>query len=350
MLNPILNDRKVLLSYWGIWLLVIIFHAFLLFLTNHILPLVAITDAAISNLLFGVMGIGLWFPFFYSKPENGKAINTIVNHLIVCIVTVGFWVGATYFLLITIYSADQPYINFMRMSIPWRVGIGILFYEVIVLVYYLFILIQKNKERLLKEAELKALIKESELSALKSQINPHFIFNSLNSISSLTIIEPSKAREMIIKLSDFLRYSISNKEEKLTSLEEELNNLNRYLDIEKIRFGKRMTVKQNIEPACRHLKLPGLILQPLVENAVKYGIYENTGESVIELSAFCNSELLSIALTNFYDPDFQAKKGEGIGLKNIRSRLHIIYNNDDLLHVAKSQDKFEVTVIFPQQY
>lgn len=261
---------------------------------------------------------------------------------------VGFWLGFSYFLLVSVFNTDPTYIDFLRRSVPWRAGIGILYYEVIILVYYLIIFYRNNKENQLKEAELKALVKESELSSLKSQINPHFLFNSLNSISSLTMIEPAKAQEMIIKLSEFLRYTISNKDEKLTSLEEELGNINRYLDIERIRFGKRLTVKQEVDTPCRKLKLPGLILQPLLENAVKYGVYESIDEAVVEMICRCNSTALSIVIRNAWDPDFQSNKGEGIGLKNIRSRLRILYSRDDLLFINKDHTTYEVKVIFPQ--
>jgi LytS/YehU family sensor histidine kinase len=211
------------------------------------------------------------------------------------------------------------------------------------MIYY-----RNNKENQLKEVELKALVKESELNSLKSQINPHFLFNSLNSISSLTMIEPAKAQEMIIKLSEFLRYTTSHKEERLTSLDEEIGNINRYLDIEKIRFGKRLLVKQTIDDSCRNLKLPGLILQPLLENALKYGVYESTEESIIEMICTCNSSSLSIVIRNQWDPEFQSGKGEGIGLKNIRSRLRILYNRDDLFIIRKDHHIFEVNIVFPQ--
>jgi LytS/YehU family sensor histidine kinase len=195
---------------------------------------------------------------------------------------------------------------------------------------------------------LKTLVKESELNSLKSQINPHFLFNSLNSISSLTLIEPGKAQEMIIKLSEFLRYTTSKKEEKLTTLDEEINNINRYLDIEKVRFGKRLSLKQEINASCLKHKLPGLILQPLIENAVKYGVYESTEESTIEIICTCNSTALSVVIRNAWDPDFQYNKGEGIGLRNIRSRLSILYNRDDLFFIRKDNNIFEVNIIFPQ--
>jgi two-component system, LytTR family, sensor kinase len=349
MQNPILSSRTTFYYYLGIWIIVICIHILLLLFSGRIGLTPALSDSVVSNLLYAAIGLGLWFPIFFGRSDKEKLISTVVNNIVGCILTVGFWIGLTYFFLVSIFNTDQVYLAFIRKSIPWRAGIGILYYEVIILVYYLIIYYRNNKENLVKEAELKALVKESELSSLKSQINPHFLFNSLNSISALTMIEPAKAQEMIIKLSEFLRYTISNKEEKLTTLDQEIGNINRYLDIEKIRFGKRLHVEQDINEACRKLRLPGLILQPLLENAVKYGVYDSIEESVVEILCNCNTTALSIIIRNAWDPDFQFNKGEGIGLKNIRSRMRILYNRDDLLSIRKDQSTFEVQIIFPQQ-
>jgi len=348
MQNPILSSRKSLYYYIAIWIVVISLHIFLLNFSGQIQFTPAITDSVIANLLFAAIGLGLWFPIFFGKSDDEKLLSSIINNVVGGIIAVSFWLGLSYFLLASIMHANQDYLDFLRSSVPWRAGIGYLYYEVLILVYYLIIYYRNNEENQLKEAELKALVKESELNSLKSQINPHFLFNSLNSISSLTMIEPGKAQDMIIKLSEFLRYTTSHKEERLTTLEEEIGNINRYLDIEKIRFGKRLLVKQALDASCMSLKLPGLILQPLVENAVKYGLYESTEESVIELICSCNSSALSIVIRNQWDPDFQSNKGEGVGLKNIRSRLKILYNRDDLFIIRKDNHFFEVNIVFPQ--
>jgi two-component system LytT family sensor kinase len=348
MQNPILTDRTNFFSYIGIWLLVACMQVILVSISEEISFGIALADGLITNLLYSAIGIGLWYPIFFSKNDRENHLSTIINNLITGVITISLWLGISYLLLVSLFNANTEFLNSLRKSLPWRAGIGFLYYEVLILVYYLIIFYRNNKENQLKEAELKALVKESELNSLKAQINPHFLFNSLNSISSLTMIEPAKAQEMIIKLSEFLRYATSNKEEKFTSLKDELNNINRYLDIEKVRFGKRLAFRQSVEDSCRQLKLPGLILQPLVENAVKYSVYENTEESVIEIQCTCNSSALSVVVRNQWDPDFQFNKGEGVGLKNIRSRMRILYNRDDLFSIRKDPLHYEVNIIFPQ--
>jgi len=347
MQNPFLSNRKSFITYSGIWVLVMGFHVFLLILSERVTIGFALADGIISNVLFAAIGLGLWFPIFFSRSEKEKILSSFINHIFACVITIGIWITLSYFLLYSLFGSQTADIAFLRSSLPWRASIGILYYGVIILVYFLMIFYRTHRENLVKESQLMTLVKESELSSLKSQINPHFLFNSLNSISSLTMIQPEKAQEMIIKLSDFLRYSLSNKDEKLTALREEINNINRYLDIEKIRFGKRLVVVMKANEACYDLKLPGLILQPLVENAIKFGVYESTEESVIEITSNCNPDALSITIRNAFDPEFPYKKGEGIGLKNIRSRLGILYNRDDLLTIRKGPDQYEVNIMFP---
>jgi len=246
------------------------------------------------------------------------------------------------------FSGSEDYINYLNASIPWRVGLGFLFYVLIISNYYLLIYYQNFKYNLIRESELKAVIKESELSSLKSQINPHFLFNSLNSISSLTMVSPEKAQEMVINLSDFLRYSLSHRNEILTTLEKELTNIDRYLRIEKTRFGNRLYVEKKINENCAKYCLPGLILQPIIENAVKYGVYESIDRSSILISANCSSGLLEVSIINDYNPDFISKKGEGIGIRNVSSRLKTQYGREDLLKINKNEHSFEVIMRFPQ--
>ena len=348
MFNPLLKVRPYFFAYIGIWCMIAVIHVIILILFQGLPFGLAITESVISNVLLALIGLGLWFPVFFSKLEKENIVNFILKHLFACLLSVGLWVLIHYSILNALFASHTEYRQFLVSSLPWRAGIGALFYGAIILVYYLIINYQNFREKQTRETELKALIRESELNSLKSQINPHFLFNSLNSISSLTMISPEKAQEMIIKLSEFLRYSLSNKDEKLTSLKDEMANLTRYLDIEKVRFGKRLNVVNHNNEKCFDHKLPGLILQPLMENAIKYGVHESIDQTDIELSCTCTERNLRVSIRNQFDPEFHYKKGAGIGIQNIRSRLKIMYGRDDLLSVVKSGTIFEVTIVFPQ--
>ncbi|MBN2482203.1 MAG: histidine kinase [Bacteroidales bacterium] len=348
MQNPLLNNRSSIVAYFLVWLIVICVHVVLSSLYAGIPVHVAIGEGLTVNVLFAAIGLGLWFPVFYGKPAGEKVLNFIIRHIFACLSAVALWIVIQYVILYSMFGSETGYMDYLKRSIPWKSVTGILYYWLIILVYYLLIYYTNMKNSLVKEARLETLVRESELNSLKSQINPHFLFNSLNSISSLTLIHPEKAQEMIIKLSDFLRYSVANKDEKLTPLHEELENINRYLDIEKIRFGKRLSVHQIVDDMALDMKLPGLILQPLIENAVKYSIYENTEPASIELVCKPQPDVLLITVRNQYDPEMKQKQGAGLGLQNIRNRLKIMYDQEDLIAIRKEVNTFEIRIVIPQ--
>jgi LytS/YehU family sensor histidine kinase len=191
-------------------------------------------------------------------------------------------------------------------------------------------------------------VREGELKMLRSQINPHFLFNSLNSVSSLTVTDPLKAREMIVKLSDFMRYSLSSRNEQPVTMKTEMESLRLYLQIEKVRFGDRLVIEEDIEEECLAALMPGMLLQPLYENAVKHGVYESTEEVVIRTSVKKGNDMVVISVSNNVDTDsVVTKKGAGIGLKNVSSRLELFFGDTGQLNINRTDDSFNVTVRFP---
>jgi LytS/YehU family sensor histidine kinase len=185
------------------------------------------------------------------------------------------------------------------------------------------------------------------LRALKSQINPHFLFNSLNSIASLTITNPQKAHEMVIALSDFMRYSLRKQQNEMVPLGDEINHTELYLKIEKIRFGDKMTYSFQADNDCLGCQIPTLLLQPLFENAIKYGVYEASDPVEIALLAKKENNHVVLTLFNTYDPEAATPKGEGIGLKNVRERLRLVYNSSNLMELNDLDGKFTVTIYLP---
>lgn len=348
MNNPLYGNRTYFYLYAGIWTLIAAVHLIILSSYHDFGIEISLSEAVVANFIIALLGLSLWYPVFYISYRKSNILISLFQQIIMSVIASGLWFGITYLFLATTFRENQAYISYLKDSVPWRPIAGLAYYFLIVLIYNLIIYYHNFREKVTSEGELKALIKESELSSLKSQINPHFLFNSLNSISSLTIISPEKAREMIIKLSEFLRYSLSKDDKHLTTLGQEINNVNRYLDIEKIRFGNRLNIITKIGNECLSKKLPWLILQPVVENAIKYGVYENIEESMIELSCLCTDDVLRLSVRNNFDSELIINRGEGIGLQNIRHRLRIIYNSDNLLKVINENGIFEVIFTFPQ--
>jgi two-component system LytT family sensor kinase len=196
---------------------------------------------------------------------------------------------------------------------------------------------QERIERVRKEGYLSRQLVEAELRALRSQINPHFLFNSLNTIASLIPSEPEKAEKMTVRMSSIFRYVLIHADRPFSSLGEELEFLRTFLEIEQIRFGERLSVQFEVDPAAGHLMIPSLILQPLVENAIKHGIALKIGKSRITVGARCVDDMIrvdidddGVGLRHNAVSDRQLRQmanGTGIGLHNIRERLSTLYGS-----------------------
>ena len=210
---------------------------------------------------------------------------------------------------------------------------------------------QKEEEQRLRNY---AILKEREsadfeLRSLEKQWQPHFLFNSLNSISALTMSKPDEARKMVQLLSEFMRNSIRSDQDELINIEEEIDYLKLYTDIEKVRFGDRLVVNYNIQENARGLSIPRLTLQPLIENAIKYGLYGSISEVEIIIEVTLEENNLVIKMVNPFDPEgANASKGTGFGLKSINKKLFLIYRKDNLLTTIIEEGTFISKVTIPQ--
>lgn len=339
---------KTFLLYLSVWVAVIAAYSFLLYFIFDFPLTVAVGDAALHNIPLAGLGMAYWYMVRYLAPKNSGYSTSIFNLLAAILVGVSLASYASYSLG-QLLSTELTYQQFLNDTLPWRIFIGALVMAVIIMVYYLMMSNQDLQRKEEEERELQTLLNQSELDMLKFQINPHFIFNSLNSVSSLTLTEPAKAREMVIKLSDFLRSSLGKDNQELHTVSEELERMELYLDIEKVRFGERLELKNAFDNNCSDLTVPNMILQPLYENAIKYGVYGQLSGVIIETHCHCDDGNLHISISNDYDSEAVPQKGKGIGLKNVRNRLELIYGISDLVTIEKNQKTFTVRLLIPQQ-
>lgn len=204
------------------------------------------------------------------------------------------------------------------------------------------------EKKLSEQSDANILLREAELYKLRQQLQPHFLYNSLNSINALVYTSPDIAQEMTGKLSDFLRSSINRDAKESILVKEELQYIQSYLDIEAIRFGNRLKITTKND-ANETATIPPFLLQPILENAVKYGVYGNTGDICISISIVQKSNILTITITNPHDTDNKPHKGTGFGLKGIQRRLFLLYNRTDLLQTNSKDGIFETTIKIPQK-
>ena len=344
--NPFLKLRY--LSYYlASWLLISLIHFLILYIGLNLEWAYSLTDSLVFNGCFILLGISLWYSVKYINIEDNSLPMLILKNCLSGFITAVAAVGLGNFTFHHIIHPDKQFIEFLNKSFYWRLLIGCLYYEVIIVVIYLHIFYEKLKLKAERESELNSLVKEAELKTLKYQLNPHFIFNSLNSISSLTITDPVKAREMIIMLSSFLRSTLSENERQMNELGQEIKNIKLYLDIEKIRFGDKFELIEELSADCLKVKVPNMIFQPLFENAIKYGVYESLEKVIIKIKCSKDNNYLKFSVENNFEEDGHIKKGKGIGLQNIKNRLSLIYNQDNLLAVEKRKGLFLVNVYIP---
>jgi hypothetical protein len=231
-------------------------------------------------------------------------------------------------------------------ALPVLTGLGILLYLASVALSYLMLAQERAIEAERKGAELQIMAQESELKALRAQLNPHFLFNSLNSLSALTAVDPARAREMCVLLSDFLRRSLGLGERRLVALREELELAKAYLAIEQIRFGARLNLDWTVDPASEPALLPTL-LQPLVENAIKHGIAALPEGGTLALSAEVVDGHVIFKLENPVDADAPIPQGLGLGLRQVRQRLLGRFGSRARLEASLQDGLHRVTLVFP---
>ena len=345
--NPVLKSSKNIFSY--IFFSVVFTVVYVLFLQSAtgIRITAAVIDGLVYNYLLFGMGISYWYPARFISIEDNSVTKIVVTHLAGALLATAIWIGLGHLILnlvIDYFKIENWQIGNM---IAWRALIGIMFYFLIVSFYYMTIYYIGFRERSIRETELKNLITQAELKSLKFQINPHFIFNSLNSMSALTSIDPERARSMILKLADFLRYTLANNDKQKNKLREELTNIKLYLEIEKIRFEDKFEYIEELDEVCLDHPVPNMILQPLFENAIKHSVYETLEPVTLSLKCSHDEEFLKITLENNFEKNGTKRKGAGVGLQNISNRLKLIYGRQNLMKIETDENIFRVVLYIP---
>lgn len=341
--NQTYSLARILLFYWAWWLV----WAFVQGLVLHRLGLswrISFIDSFASSILMGVLGLISITVYRYYQPGRANRVYRFIYALgIASLFSIGFhWIMAA-------LVPDADYQAFLEGSMPLRFISSLLILSFITLLIWVWNNMEEQKEREQKQNEAEQLVKEAELVKLRQQLQPHFLFNSLNSISALAGSKPDEARKMIQQLSDFLRGTLKKDEQRTVAMEEELEHLRLYLDIEKVRFGHRMNVEIEFSDAALGLHIPPLLLQPIVENAIKFGLYGTIGNITVTIEGRVENGLLLVEVKNPFDTETQtAGKGTGFGLSSIQRRLFLLYGRNDLLTTEKSAELFVTRLKIPQ--
>lgn len=341
-MNTLLSNLKWVAAALGA-LLWIGFHVWMLHSWFGLNMDLAIWDSMISNVLLLIGTVVLRESLLHYIPTLGRGWYALMLGLLLSAVSV--W-GAHH-ALEPLGQGNHHYIVFFKLSIPVRWAFDFVVMMSVAGISLINTQLKEQHEMIQREAHTKAMAREAELQKLQLQLQPHFLFNSLNSINALIQVRPAQAREMVQHLSDFLRITMRRADEHWVTLDDEWKYLQLYLEIEKVRFGHRLCVESSFQDDIGHCKIPTLLLQPLVENAIKFGLYGTTGAVTIQVRAAAEESLLLLSITNPTDEDTRPQKGNGFGISGLKRRLYLLFARNDLLETQTTEGLFTVTLKVP---
>lgn len=343
MANPLLQITRFRIAFLICFIILIFIQATVLRYYDLSWK-IALYDSLINNILLGAVALLISTTLqFYNPGEN----RFIFLFGLVTALTI-IWILISRSILVFTIDNIIEYRSFFSQSFVIRFMFGFLVNGCIALISVLWYAIQEQQEAGKRKTEAEQLSKEAELFRLRQQLQPHFLFNSLNSINALITTQPQKARSMIQQLSDFLRGTLKKEDNHWVNLEDEIEHLQLYLEIEKVRFGHRLnTIIEN--KTGQGSKIPALLLQPILENAIKFGLYDTTGEITISLLAWNENTDLKLQVKNPFDKETSTpKKGTGFGLSSVQRRLFLLFGKNNLLQTSFEDDHFITTITIPQ--
>jgi hypothetical protein len=348
-MHPILETKGRFLLYLSAWLPIAGLLAGLFVFVGRLTWGEAAALAVPMTLVYSFLCLSAWYLCRAFPLERTGTVKLFGLHAIAVILSSSLWtlLGRGLAIALAAIPALDSLEEKYRAQAPLLMGVGALVYILAIVAHYLLSTMENSRDAERRALKLRILAREAELRALRAQINPHFLFNSLNSISALTAIDPAASRTMCQLLADFLRKSIDLGVRDRITLDEECALAFNFLGIEQVRLGPRLRVRREIDETSRHCLVPPLLLQPLMENALRHGIAQMVEGGEIRISASKPGARLRVTVENPCDPDRSRGNGSGIGLANVRARLDNIYGKEAWLEVEPGEERFRVTVSLP---
>jgi two-component system sensor histidine kinase AlgZ len=350
-MHPILANQERIAVYLIAWLIFGVMLAAVLALPNDFSWTQALALAVPLTMVYGAICLSSWYVCRFYPLQKTPVVQVLAVQILAAIITILVWVllAAGWVLFLERALAITGFQSKVLTKSPILIGVELILYGLTAAVHYLIAAFEASKESERRELQSRIFAQDAELKALRAQINPHFLFNSLNSISALATHNPAAVRAMTLRLADFLRKSLRLGAQEFIRLEEEISMSLSFLEIEQIRYGSRLQIVQKIDEVCKGCLVPPLILQPLIENAVVHGIAHILDGGTITLASEWRGSVLHISIENPIDPDRPSGRKGGLGLENVAKRLRAIYKDDAQLQMDAREGKFRVAVSLPAQ-
>jgi len=348
-MHPILSQLRSLIWYVLAWVIAGVALAWVLVVTDSASWGAALLFAVPALTALGFISLSAYYVCRAYPLANRQLQNMIFIFGSASILSAAAWVSLCLFVnTIGLYTE----INWVGISMTPQLITSLfclasLLYLVSLLAHDVLLALENIRDAELKKTAAQLFARDAELQVLRSQINPHFLFNSLNSISALTSIDSSAARAMVIDLSDFFRKSVAISCQTHIKLAQELELCEHYLAIEKNRFGDRLQTIMNIEAESLTAKVPPMFLQPLLENAIKHGISNMSEGGTINIMSKLHDEWIYIVISNPVEFNVSPAVGTATGLRNLRERFENLYGERARVSWQATQENFSVEVIIP---
>jgi hypothetical protein len=343
-MHPLLAHPSRLLLHALVWVAIGLLLGVTLHLVDNRTWLDAFVFALPVSIVYGFVVLSAWWVCRSNPLSGGRGPRSVATQISAAILSSGVWVAlATLWagvLSARFHLGPDRFGIFRDDTILFMLGIPA--YMMSAVAHYLFLAFQASHAAERRVLEVQVSAREAELRALRAQLNPHFLFNSLNSINALVGSDPEGARRMCEGLGDFLRRTLNLGARESVTLAEEMALVDRYLAIEQVRFGDRLHVERVIEPSTTACRVPPLLLQPLVENAVKHGVSSRVEGGTVRIEALRSGPRLTLSIENPVDEDGPASKGEGVGLDNVRRRLAVLGGRNAHLEVKRLEGLYRV--------
>ena len=310
-------------------------------------------DALVIGLPFSLihasLSLSAWYLCRALPLRRESAPRLVVAHLGAAAASTALWLvlGHLWLAVLAPWAVFTDAVAQISLRNPLLFFAGMLVFLLATSVHYLILAFERSRQAERDGLELQVLARDAELRALQRQIDPHFLFNSLNSISALVTADPQRARQMCVLLSDLLRTSLRVGAQPAIALEQELALVRQYLAIEALRFGERLRAEIVAAPELAACSVPALLLQPLVENSITHGIAHLVTGGSVRVEARQDGASLLLSVENSVDPETPRHAGTGTGLDNVRRRLRLGFGSRAALRTREERDTFRVEVTLP---
>jgi signal transduction histidine kinase len=346
-MHPILTSRTRMLGYLGVWIAFGLLLSGVMFFGGNAPANWSLLFSVPLAVLLGLQSLSFWYLVQLLPPDTTSPMRMALLWLAAGIISLSIWLGIAYGWAQFLLPPGETYPEGAFAALPLMVFAGGIAITLAVLGHYLLWAFQRSREAERRALESQVLAREAELKSLRAQLDPHFLFNSLNSVAALIGNDTAAARHMCFLMAQFFRKSLTLGREKAISLADEISLAETFLAIERVRFGERLRANFDIADDVRTIRVPPLMLQPLVENAVHHGVAHLLEGGEVTVRARRRDNFVELVVENPCDPDRPPSRSTGVGLVNVRSRVETLCGHRASVDVDAGEEHFRVSILLP---